>query len=277
MKATTFQWRTRSVLAMTWVFTLLLGGIMACGGDAGDNVENTDAPDVAEKKADMATAIDVHQIDQAIDQFPDEIREVVERLEDGRVRLDAIEIDPAKATIAFDGHVNMNEGLIEVMVCTSFGKTHESLFVTEARPMYLHAACLLLGFRHGRNPAWLLPEDDPELDELRNEQVGDMLDVVVSWVDDQGPHEVPAGQFLLDEKTGKTLEKVDWVFTGSYIDPAGVYAADRVGSMITNFHDFTATIDLALERGRIDDYMVANKSAMPVKGASVHITIRKAK
>lgn len=258
----------RRRVSLSLAFLLL--GICACGGgsDPSGDVEPPAAPVPPAR-------ISASQIDEAIGQFPEEIRGDVERLADGRVRLGGIEIDPAQGTIAFDGRVNMDEGLIEVIVCTPWGKTHESLFVADVRPMLLHAACLLLGFHHGRNPAWMLPEDDPELADLRAEPVGERLRVTVRWDDGQGTHEAPAGRFLLDESTSRTLEQqASWVFVGSYIDPSGVYAADQVGSMVTNFHDFSTVIDLALERGRLDDFMVANKGAMPAPGTPVRVTIQ---
>ena len=254
---------------------LLLLAICACGG--GSDPKDGDAVELAPPPPAPPARVSARQVDEAIGQFPEEIRGDVERLDDGRVRLGGIEIDPVSGTIAFDGHVNMNEGLIEVIICTPWGKTHESLFVADVRPMLLHAACLLLGLRHGRNPAWLLPEDDPELADLRAEPVGEMLDVTVRWDDEKGTHEAPAGRFLMDESTSRTLEQqAAWVFVGSYIDPAGVYAADPVGSMVTNFHDFSTVIDLALDRGRLDDFMVANKAAMPAPGTPVRVTIKAA-
>lgn len=258
------KWRRCGV----WVAALLVG-LCACGGDAPENPAVAERPPVREAP-DPAMA---RQVDQAIEQFPEEIREVVERLEGDRIRLGGIEIDPGQGTIRFDGHANMTEGLIEVMICTPWGKTHESLFVADVRPMFLHASCLLLGLRHGRNPAWQLPEDDPDLSDVREEPPGNPIDIMIAWEDARGAKEAPIGRFLIDENTGKTLEKAAWVFVGSYIDPAGVYAADKGGSIVTNFHDFSATIDLALDRGQIDDFMVANTATMPEPGTPVRITI----
>lgn len=253
-----------------WVAAVFLG-LCACGGDGGETPARADRPPVREAP-DPAVA---RQVDQAIEQFPEEIREVVERLNGDRIRLGTIEIDPGQGTICFDGLANMNEGLVEVMICTPWGKTHESLFVADVRPMFLHASCLLLGLRHGRNPTWRLSEDDPDLSDVREEPPGNPIDIMIRWEDARGAQEAPIGRFLMDENTGKTLVNAPWVFVGSYIDPTGVYAADKVGSIVTNFHDFSAMIDLALDRGQIDDFMVANTAAIPEPGTPVRITIKR--
>lgn len=188
-------------------------------------------------------------------------------------RVGAIRIDAAAREICFPAKVNMDEGLIEVVLCTEEGKLHESVFVTAILPMHLHVALVLLGLRPGGNPGWHMPEDPAFRPTGWDRPPGDRVDVYARWDTPKGRQQVRAESLLMDERTGRPLPHTSWLFVGSWINSVGAYAADEFGSIVTNYHDPTTVIDNPLEAGQVDDFTFANTAVIPDVGTAVEIRI----
>src|SRR5438067_13058696 len=69
----------------------------------------------------------------------------IHELGGGIFELGKIRIDKNTKSATFAASVNMNSGAVEYLLVRAGGKTHESVFVTDAQPYYLHIAMLLLG------------------------------------------------------------------------------------------------------------------------------------
>ncbi len=198
----------------------------------------------------------------------------IEQVGLGKYKIGGILVDGKSREIRFPGKVNMNEGLIEVIICTERGKLHESVFVTKVRPMDLHTTLLLIGLHPGSNPGRYLSENLEYRPKGWDKPPGDRVDIFVSWKSTGNEsRKERAGVFVMDRRTKRTLKKIDWVFTGSLVKKNGVYMGDEVGSIVTNYHDQTAVIDNPLTSGRLDDYIYANTSAIPPVGTAVEIHI----
>jgi hypothetical protein len=182
----------------------------------------------------------------------------------------AIQVDSRSREIRFPAKVNMKEGLIEVVVCTEYGKTHESIFVTSASPLHLHVALLLLGLKPGKSPGWYEHPDLPS-DDAR--ESGDLVHVYAMWETPEGERKVRTESLLKDIRTDEALPSMAWVFTGSLLDLRGAYAAQSSGSILTNYHDRTSVLDNPLEAGRIDDYTYARTETIPPVGTPVEVSI----
>ena len=63
----------------------------------------------------------------------------------GVFQIGKLRIDKTKNSIAFPAKINMAKDLVEYLLVSPNGPTHESLFVTELQPTGLHLAMLLLG------------------------------------------------------------------------------------------------------------------------------------
>src|SRR6266545_7906466 len=55
----------------------------------------------------------------------------------GLFQLGDVRLDKNRRAVSFPAVVNMREGNIEYLVVTAGGKTHESIFKTEAQPVHL--------------------------------------------------------------------------------------------------------------------------------------------
>ncbi len=198
----------------------------------------------------------------------------IEKIGANLYRVGAVTVDAAARQIRFPGWVNLNNGLIEVVICTGYGKRHESVLWSKVRPMDLHLALLLLGLHPGINPAWRPPEDPKARAEMLQVPPGSLVDVSICWSAAGREKSLRAEHALLDLRTSQSLPRTPWVFVGSYVNNGGAYEADQTGSLMTNYHDVYSVLDLPLEAGRSDDYTVANRRVLPERGTPVEIRIR---
>ena len=200
-------------------------------------------------------------------------RQVVRKVGPHTFAIGLVRLDSAAREIRFPAKVNMRDGLLEVVVCTEQGKLHESVLVSPISPMHLHTALLLLGLEPGRNPGWYVSADPALREENWDGPSGALVDVHVRWETPEGVREVRAEELLQDQRTGRAMSKTSWVFIGSNVDGQGVYAAENLGSIVTNYHDRTAVLDNPLDIGRVDDFSFARTELIPAMGTPVEIRI----
>ncbi len=198
-------------------------------------------------------------------------QEAVKKVGPQAYEIGNVHIDAAAREIRFPATVNMNEGLIEVVISTPEGKLHESILVASIQPLHLHTALLLLGLNPGSNPGWRLLPDPSMRPKGWDRPPGSQVNVFVGWDTPEGMREVRAESLLMDTRTGDVMPETVWVFVGSRLSSRGKYLADGHGSIMTNYHDSTAVLDNPLDSGRIDDFMHANSSRVPSLGTSVRI------
>lgn len=198
-------------------------------------------------------------------------QEAVKKVGPQAYEIGNVHIDASAREVRFAAAVNMNEGLIEVVISTPEGKLHESILVASIRPLHLHVALLLVGLTPGSNPAWYLAPDPSMRPKGWERPAGSLVDVFVSWEAADGPREVRAEALLIDTRSGEVQPETSWVFVGSHLNPHGEYLADGQGSIMTNYHDMTAVLDNPLDSGRIDEYMHANSSLVPSPGTPVQV------
>ncbi|NOZ20639.1 MAG: hypothetical protein GXP25_06070 [Planctomycetes bacterium] len=189
----------------------------------------------------------------------------VERLPDGRSRLGRVIINGKKRSVQLDAKVNMQEGLVELLVCTPDGKAHESVLVADIRPLHLQLALLALGLGPGRNPG--VPRDPED-----SRRPGDRVTIEVSWTEGGKAHTVRAEEMIWNEPRKRTMQKTDWVFLGSVVGKGG-FAADVTGSLITTYHDPLAILECPLKAVMDDTLYFANRRIVPPVGTKVTVTI----
>ena len=95
----------------------------------------------------------------------------------GVLDLGLVRLDKQSGSVTIPAFVNLKEGVIEYFLVTSEGKTHESVLRTDAEPLHIHVAMLLLGARGaGTNelpadPALRLPGDKVTIESQPNNDV----------------------------------------------------------------------------------------------------------
>ncbi len=96
------------------------------------------------------------------------------------------------------------KGVIEYAVVNKGGKDYESLFRAEIDAGALHDGLKKIGAKPGAPPA-----------DEKSPPTGDKLRISVEWKEGEKTRKDPIEAFVLDTKTGKPMEPVAWVFTGS--------------------------------------------------------------
>lgn len=169
---------------------------------------------------------------------------VVEQLEDGRIRLEKLTVDPKAGSLTIPCKVNMSKGMVEYALVTDYGKRHESILQTESAPHNIQAALLLLGAKSR-------PVGQPRAKEkMGAEEMGAdpaRLSARVEWDLNGGKVESrPLGDCYVFGKRGEPATGraggSELHFNGSKVVPAG-FMANQEGSVVSLVGDDLAVLN----------------------------------
>lgn len=186
----------------------------------------------------------------------------------GLFKLGEVFLDKNLRTVRFPAVVNLREGNVEYVVVTTSGKTHESIFKTEARPLHIQLALLLLGAKGTTNA---LPEDAVK------SLPGDPIIVEVSWRPSgktaSESRTFRAEEFVHDRRTQRGLANGNWVYTGSRIREDG-FAAQVDGSIVSLITDSDALVNNPRPGREDDDNWLIRTNNLPALNTPVEVLIR---
>ena len=182
----------------------------------------------------------------------------------GVLEMGLVRLDKQRGTVTIPAFVNLREGIIEYVLVTSGGKTHESVLRTDAEPYHIHVAMLLLGGRGARtnelpvDPALKLPGDD--------------VTVEVVWKKGTRQRRVRAESLVLDRKRKAAMTKGGWIYTGSRIREDG-FAAQADGSIVSLITDVDALVNNPRPGREDDDRWLSNAMILPEFNEPVQVVI----
>lgn len=190
----------------------------------------------------------------------------IEKIGPGILRIGKVIVNKPEGFVEVPGKVNMQEGLIEYLACSPYGKLHESVLMLDVDPYALKIAMLLMGLEPGNKPiAHQGASETPE---------GDPVEIWISWQNEKKqPVDHRAEDLILDTKTGKPMPHTVWVFTGSQIQN-GRFMAQVEHSIAATYHDPFALLDHTLPTGADDTLYHANSAVVPPKGTAVSFRIK---
>jgi hypothetical protein len=188
--------------------------------------------------------------------------------------LNDIEINTDERTVSFPCKVNMEAGLIEVVLCSPQGKTHESLLVTKVSPLEFQTAILLLGL----DPVNELP-DDPELADPLSpyksiETSGDSVLIFIEVEINGKTKRQRVEDFIRDESKDGALNHSNWLFRGAVTHQSGHVIIDPETTMIATYHDVLALMELNSESKFNDELYYVNEATGLKKGQDVKLIIK---
>ncbi|MEZ7955746.1 MAG: YdjY domain-containing protein [Rubritalea sp.] len=188
-------------------------------------------------------------------------------------------IDKKQRTISFEAETEITKEIIEYAIVTPAGKIHESLFITNARPIHFNIAFKLLGYKENKSLYKVFVnnfptnKNQPATDE---EKTKSFFTTTISWTDKETKktHHHNINELIMNVQTEKTMasNKAKWSYGGSFIHQ-GKFVAEMNNDLIAIFTDRGAVANYAGD-GREDDtlwFPITEK--MPVKGTKVTITI----
>lgn len=172
--------------------------------------------------------------------------------------LGLIRVDMCRHSFSFPATVNMSKGLIEVVVCTPNGKTHESLFITDADPVTFEAALNLIGCVSTEPYAFFISKPSAVLKIKHKKKKPDRVEVWVEYQDSLGPQTERIESFIWDELNKRSLEGVYWHFKGILRDEAGNPLPFIGNNLIVTFLDPDSILEMDSPRLFNDNYFFAN-------------------
>ena len=181
-------------------------------------------------------------------------------LELGQVRL-----NPETRVITFPATVNLRDVNVEYLVVTREGKTHESLLRTEAEPLHLQLALLLLDAKGAGTNAFPKTQS-PALP-------GEKLDLEVTWKTGGTTKTVRAEELVLDLQAHVPAARGPWIYTGSRMRE-GAFAAQVDGSIISLITDPDALINNPRPGREDDDRWKPHTAVLPPLNTPVEVSIR---
>jgi hypothetical protein len=182
----------------------------------------------------------------------------------GVLELGLVRLDKQRGSATIPAFVNLKEGVVEYLLVTSGGKTHESVLRTDAEPHHIHVAMLLLGARGAGTNG--LP-DDPALG-----LPGDEVTVEIVWKKGSKERRVRAESLVLDRKRKSAMTRGDWTYTGSRIREDG-FAAQADGSIISLITDVDALVNNPRPGREDDDRWLSKAKSLPEFNEPVQVVI----
>ncbi len=187
----------------------------------------------------------------------------VKEIRPGVFQVGGVLLEKTKKQISFPVLINMHEGLLEYILVTGKGKTHESLLVTLTEPYHIHVAMLLLGVKGAAGKD--IPEDP------RKKIPGDPISMELVWKNDGKSVRAPVEQFIRNRHLNKSMKTGPFIYNGSIIFE-GMFIAHRDGNL---FSLITAPAALANNPriGRHDDenWEAIKKGLPPLDGKATLI------
>lgn len=201
----------------------------------------------------------------------------------GVFEIGAIRLDKNASTVTFPAKVNMVDGLLEYLLVTTKGPTHESVLATDVSPQNVHMAMLLLGAKGMSIAKGAPPPDRIDAEYLAKapKLVGDRIFLSCKWKDADGKEQsAPIERWIVRrEAVGKKkpldvpAEDGPWLYTGSFMHEGRFNAEQQgvFGALVT----FPGAIINNPRKGANDDHMwFAKTLAIPPIGTPVEFTIK---
>ena len=192
-----------------------------------------------------------------------------------RWRFGVIEVDAVERTVIFPAKVQMAEGALEYGIVTPVGPVHESLLVAQINPVELHAAVLLLGVKVRPVPLGgeLSGRLDAETLRGRPEIAGVSVSVRLSWKSGDEEKQAALEDWLV-YSDGRRVAEGPWLYSGSYLQEGGHFAAQGEGSVLCLVTNPAALLNNP-RVGHEDDHIWEVRSGVvPSVGTAVEVVIR---
>jgi len=187
--------------------------------------------------------------------------------------LGGVILDRQQRTVSFPAVLNPDQGLLEYLLVTDYGKKYESLLCTAIEPYRLHMAMLLLDAKSmGTNQLSFQPA--PQIHNPADETIsGDPILIEVSWVVDGKHVRRPAEDLVYNQQSKSTMRAGFWVYNGSAMWH-GTFLAQREGSLVSLVTDRSALANHSGPGHNDDHIWTANTNNLPATHTPVEVTLR---
>ncbi len=184
--------------------------------------------------------------------------------------LPGIVVDTKAREVRLQGTVCLQEGALELFVCSEGTREHESVIVVKAKPSHVTFALALLGLRPGK-PGFVTEGG------AFSPPAGEVVTITARFTPEGGKQkEVPAWKLLRLAGMEEGLDRsFDWVAIGRP-EADAMKAADREGTVVCIANFLEAVIDVPFESTSVNSNLAyeANPRVVPKVGTPVELIIR---
>jgi hypothetical protein len=198
----------------------------------------------------------------------------------GVFQIGKLRLDKNKRTVSFPARVNQNRDLIEYVLVTPDGATHESLLTAEIQPNDLHFAMLLLG---AKGAGILMPQADhappgqidAEYLKTAPRMKGDNLTITAAWKDGDGKERTAqVEEWLMHTETKAPVAKGPWIYTGSMYGADGGFLAQQQSIFICVVTNPAALINNPRSGNDNDRIWAVNPESTPPVDTPLELTFK---
>lgn len=186
------------------------------------------------------------------------------------LRFGLVTVDPDARSISFPARVNQTNGVLEYALVTDYGKTHESLLVTDAGPTDVQTALLLLRAKPTGTNGVAAPAGPPP--------PASAITIRVGWKEGDRTLTLPLHELVAITSGGPEagiigrLAPGPWLFNGSLFSAEG-FAAHFEGSIISLIRDPIAVLNGARADQDDEDIHIPAPDRVPPRGKEVTVTL----
>jgi len=178
--------------------------------------------------------------------------------------LGGITIDTEAKQIRFAATVNQTgqDLPLEVLLCTDYGKTHESLLQTTVSPTHLNVAFKLLDCHGGKPRAGV---GNPEI------PVGSPVEIELTWTNAEGVEAtIQPEAWIWNHKKKAPMEPTLWTYTGSMFH-MGRFMAQSTGTIVNVFIDPSTLVEPPIPEVEDDTAFGVYEKGFPPIGTEVEV------
>lgn len=177
----------------------------------------------------------------------------------GKFQIGKVKFDSRKRRVSFPAQVNLRDALIEYAVVGKTGKRHESLLMTEADPLHIHLAMLLLGTK---TP---LPKSkDNSL------PPGQAIDILISWQQNGKEQTRRLEDWIIVGENKLPAGKGKWIYNGARIEN-GRFTASADQSIVALILDVHALVNNPRTGNENDEIWFPNETQIPALNTKVQV------
>lgn len=182
--------------------------------------------------------------------------------------LGGVRLNKKERSISFPATVNMQEGAVEYALVHATGKVHESVLKTDADPLHIQLARLLVWPETDTGKTG--PEDKAD---WPRELMGPKMTVSVTWRANAAGKEAQLEDLVLNTLTKSRMTPGDWVYNGSRV-VEGTFLAQRDGSIVAIIADPDALVNNPRPGRNDDEIWTVNSPLTPAQGTPVTVTMQ---
>lgn len=163
------------------------------------------------------------------------------------LREEGVDVDLKAETVTIDAVVNPPTDGLEYLLIHRRGKSHEAMFVTDAKPSLLNSGLMMLGYEKGKNATYKPIDPPPTEAEVAAgadwvevfPPEGMPLHITASWKSEDGKSKTYLCEdLLIDLTTSKPVVELEWIFLGGrmaamYRGEPPVFMADFEGNLVS--------------------------------------------